>query len=156
MQTIPPKEESILGLVIYAPVAHPILFLVGFMVHLLVPVPLSSRGVFVPVGAVLLLLAPAVILWSQHTLRRFRSAAATGTLRFAEGPYRLTRNPTYLGLFLLTLGFAFLANSLTLTLAAVFSFIIVRAFIVPREERLMEKKYGDSYRTYRDTVGRWF
>lgn len=149
------KEESILGLVVYAPVAHLGLFLLGFVVHLAFPYPLVANGFLIPAGLALLFLGPALILWSQQSLRRIRSGIAGGAPHFAEGPYRITRNPTYVGLFLLTLGFALLANSLPLSVAAVVAFAIVRVALIPKEEALMEKKYGDAYRDYRNRVRRW-
>jgi len=66
-----------------------------------------------------------------------------------------TRNPIYLGLFLLYVGIGVAARSpwiliLTLPLA-----ITVRYGIVAREEAYLERRFGSAYRDYKTRVRRW-
>lgn len=70
------------------------------------------------------------------------------------GPYAFSRNPMYAGWTLLYVGFAFLANALwpLLFLPAVAS-ATHRAVL--REERSLERAFGDEYRSYRRDVGRY-
>lgn len=72
-----------------------------------------------------------------------------------SGPYRFTRNPMYLGLALMLLGFcAYLANPATVVAVAVFIAYITRFQIIP-EERLLHAKFGESYAQYKRSVRRW-
>ncbi len=75
---------------------------------------------------------------------------------FVEGgPYRLTRNPMYLGLASILSGLALWLGTTTPWLGpALFVWIITRIFI-HREERWLEDRYGDSYRRYKARVRRW-
>ena len=71
------------------------------------------------------------------------------------GIHGWTRNPIYLGLFLLYGGIGVAAQSpwtliLTLPLA-----ITMRYGVVAREEAYLERRFGDSYRDYRARVRRW-
>jgi protein-S-isoprenylcysteine O-methyltransferase Ste14 len=71
------------------------------------------------------------------------------------GPYRFTRNPMYLGMFTIYLAIALAADSLVTLLLTTPLAAIVELFVVRREERYLEAKFGDAYRTYRSRVRRW-
>jgi protein-S-isoprenylcysteine O-methyltransferase Ste14 len=71
------------------------------------------------------------------------------------GIYRYTRNPMYLGLTLLLLGWGvYLSAPWAILGAAAFMFFITRFQIIP-EERILEAKFGTAYTAYRQQVGRW-
>jgi protein-S-isoprenylcysteine O-methyltransferase Ste14 len=72
-----------------------------------------------------------------------------------RGPYRLTRNPMYLGLALLYAGLALLFDlGWALVLIPVLLFV-VHTQIVASEERYLEATFDDEYRAYRTRVRRW-
>ena len=72
-----------------------------------------------------------------------------------SGPYGFTRNPMYLGLVLVLLGFcAYLANSLTLLAVVVFVAYTIRFQIIP-EERVLLERFGESFEQYVKSVRRW-
>ena len=71
------------------------------------------------------------------------------------GVHGWTRNPIYLGMFLLYGGIGVAAQSpwtliLTLPLA-----ITLRYGVVAREEAYLERRFGDIYRDYKASVRRW-
>ena len=71
------------------------------------------------------------------------------------GPFRFSRNPMYVGFVLFYTGVGLLLNSLWIVLlAAVFVAGLTQVIIV-RDERLLEKQFGDEYRTYQARVRRW-
>lgn len=71
------------------------------------------------------------------------------------GPYRFTRNPIYLGLFLIYLGFTFLAGTLWGILLSPFLFWTVTHAIIHAEEIYLENKFKDEYRAYTSRVRQW-
>ena len=71
------------------------------------------------------------------------------------GIYRVTRNPMYLGLAFVLLGWAsYLANLAALLLLPVFVAYMTRFQIKP-EERALQEKFGSSYADYTAAVRRW-
>jgi protein-S-isoprenylcysteine O-methyltransferase Ste14 len=71
------------------------------------------------------------------------------------GIHGWTRNPIYLGMFLVYGGIGIAAPSpwtLILTLPQV---ITIRYGVVAREEAYLERRFGDAYRDYKDRVRRW-
>jgi protein-S-isoprenylcysteine O-methyltransferase Ste14 len=72
------------------------------------------------------------------------------------GMYRFTRNPMYVGLLSLLLGWAILLGSLSVfTMLPLFMWIMTVQQIIP-EEQILEKKFGQKYSEYRSSVRRWF
>ena len=72
------------------------------------------------------------------------------------GVYRITRNPMYVGLLFLLIGWAVLLGSFsTFLLLPIFIFLITTQQIIP-EERVLEEKFGQQYLDYKNTVNRWF
>jgi protein-S-isoprenylcysteine O-methyltransferase Ste14 len=72
-----------------------------------------------------------------------------------DGVFRWLRNPMYvaLTLFLIALAFA-LASDWTLVTTAAFA-LVIHFGVVRREERYLEAKFGDAYRSYKARVPRY-
>jgi protein-S-isoprenylcysteine O-methyltransferase Ste14 len=71
------------------------------------------------------------------------------------GMFRVTRNPMYLGMAVILLGWAvFLGNLAALAGIAAFVAIITRIQIIP-EERVLAQRFGEDYAAYRRRVRRW-
>ena len=78
---------------------------------------------------------------------------ATSIVR--SGPYRFTRNPMYLGLAFVLLGFcAYLANPMTFFAVIAFIAYITRFQIMP-EERVLLQNFDETYASYTRSVRRW-
>lgn len=72
-----------------------------------------------------------------------------------DGPFRYTRNPMYLGFFLLLLGAAFYVNTWC-ALIAPFTFLLTAMlWYIPHEERRMRRTFGADYDEYVWKTRRW-
>ena len=88
--------------------------------------------------------------------------AGTGIEPFDEattlvtaGFYRFTRNPMYLGMFLMLLGVAFLLGSIGALLPVPMFVLVIRNNFVLGEERFLELAFGHHYLAYKSEVRRW-
>ena len=72
-----------------------------------------------------------------------------------SGIYRWTRNPMYLGMVLLYAGVAVLFDSLLALLLLAPVIVIIRMYVISREEAYLERTFGDEYRAYKARVRRW-
>jgi protein-S-isoprenylcysteine O-methyltransferase Ste14 len=88
---------------------------------------------------------------STRTLEAGVGALITG------GPYSYTRNPLYLGNFLISLGLCLAAWSWMPWMLFLFvaAFSLQYGFIVHLEETTLAEKLGDQYREYLKQVPRW-
>ncbi|HVT14921.1 MAG TPA: isoprenylcysteine carboxylmethyltransferase family protein [Thermoanaerobaculia bacterium] len=73
----------------------------------------------------------------------------------AAGPYRIVRNPMYLGGFLILCGFGLVERSAAIVLFAIVWLLIVHLAVVFLEEPDLRRKFGASYEDYRRAVPRW-
>ena len=72
-----------------------------------------------------------------------------------SGIYRYSRNPMYLGLVLILLGWAFyLSHFLSFVLLPVF-ILYMKRFQIQPEEQMMARKFGKTYQAYLNKVRRW-
>ena len=72
-----------------------------------------------------------------------------------SGIYRYSRNPMYLGLVLILLGWAFyLSHFLAFVLLPVF-ILYMKRFQIQPEEQMMARKFGKTYQAYLNKVRRW-
>ena len=67
----------------------------------------------------------------------------------------MTRNPAYLAMLLLLIGVALWMNSAAVLAMVVPLFLILDVGVVAREERYLERKFGQDYLDYKASVRRW-
>ncbi len=77
------------------------------------------------------------------------------TALVTAGPFRVTRNPMYLGVSCVLLGVAVLVGTLPVFLAPLAFFATMSAVFVPREEKTLERIFGQEYLNYKNRVRRW-
>ena len=71
------------------------------------------------------------------------------------GPYRLTRNPAYLGMALTYIGIAVTSSALWVLVPLPVVLAVIDRGVIAREERYLERKFGEEYLGYKRTVRRW-
>jgi protein-S-isoprenylcysteine O-methyltransferase Ste14 len=105
-------------------------------------------------GAGLLLIATAFILWARATLGTMWTSSPVikrdHQLR-TSGPYAVTRHPIYTGLLGMLIGTA-LVNGLGVWLWYVLVGVVILKVKATSEERLLEDAFGAAYRDYRRRV----
>jgi protein-S-isoprenylcysteine O-methyltransferase Ste14 len=72
-----------------------------------------------------------------------------------EGPFRYTRNPAYLSMAMIYTGVAGLANALWAILLLPAALFGIQRGVIEREERYLERKFGEEYLRYKARVRRW-
>ncbi len=134
-------------------------FLIGVAVQLTMPIHLMPLG-WVQLAAGL----PLVVLGLAFSLTAVRTLVGAETdLMFKKstsviidgGPYRLSRNPIYIGASVMYIGAGIAVNSVwPLALFPVAVLLVLFRAIHP-EERYLETKFGQPYRDYKSAVRRW-
>jgi protein-S-isoprenylcysteine O-methyltransferase Ste14 len=72
-----------------------------------------------------------------------------------DGPYRLTRNPGYLGMTLLYAGIAIAADAVWALAPLPVAIAVIDRGVIAREERYLERTFGAPYTEYKRRVRRW-
>jgi protein-S-isoprenylcysteine O-methyltransferase Ste14 len=104
-----------------------------------------------------MIISSVLIYWAQSSSANYKTKTEKigSKSYFERGPYKYTRHPTHLGLLILTVGFGLIINS---PFSIIFSFIayLLSIFIfLKKEERLLERKYGETYLNYKKKTRNW-
>ncbi len=109
-------------------------------------------------GGVLVAAGIAMIGWSALWFYRKKTTIEphhTPKTLIVEGPFRISRNPIYLGMLAILLGIVFAYGALsTVVLPGIFAIILTKRFILP-EEALLIEQFGDEARRYLAATRRW-
>lgn len=124
---------------------------------------LSPNGtvLFLPyhlLGMLLVAVGFTVMMWAWTLFKKAKTAICIPTdaaMLIQDGPYRLTRNPMYLGMALMLCGAAFLFGSVIAFSAPAAFFITMNETFIPFEERNLGRLFEDSYLDYQRRVRRW-
>ena len=73
----------------------------------------------------------------------------------AIGPYRYVRNPMYIGGWAVLIGYGLYDQSVSIILFSLLWFLLFQFFVIFVEEKGLENRFGESYRNYKNSVGRW-
>jgi protein-S-isoprenylcysteine O-methyltransferase Ste14 len=145
--------------IIRPPLAWGLAVLAGLALNWLVPLPFLPAALPAGwVGAMVFVPALALFAWAIVTITRAGSNVPTNrptTAIVESGPYRFTRNPIYLGMFLGLIGVAIAFDNFWLLMMLVPFALVIRYGVVVREEAYLERKFGNVYRGYRSRVRRW-
>ena len=150
------KNENPHKNVVHKILAHSYLFyfisfLLGLFLDFIFPLKIFEELTMASVGTTFLILGTFLILWAQKSSHNFKKESLNKET-FCGGPYRYTRSPTHLGLFLLMLGFGIVANALFIIIFSIISFIVTKLIFIRKEEEVLTQKYGVPYIEYKKTV----
>jgi protein-S-isoprenylcysteine O-methyltransferase Ste14 len=117
-----------------------------------IPIPWNILGIIPMVGGVALnLIADGAFRRIKTTVKPFQESSTLVT----SGPYRISRNPMYLGFALTLLGIAIILGTLApFIVVLVFCILIERVFIRV-EERMLGDKFGQAWLEYKARIRRW-
>lgn len=73
----------------------------------------------------------------------------------AMGPYKLVRNPMYIGAWSMLAGFGLYLQSLSIVLFGLLFLVLAHLFVVFYEEPGLARRFGSSYEAYCKAVPRW-
>src|SRR5215218_9894118 len=109
-------------------------------------------------GAVAIVAGVALMISFELAFKRagtdanpYRPSSALAT----DGPYRFSRNPGYLGMAITYIGITLTVEapwSLVMLLPAI---LMIQYGVITREERYLERLFGEDYLTYKRTTRRW-
>ncbi len=158
MSDEPNEAPDTAGVVAPPPLIYAGALAAGLLAKTLFPTAFLPRTVARLLGLPLLGAGLLLFISSLRTMRRagtdVRPDKPTSSL-VIEGPYRFTRNPIYLGFTLFYGGVTALANSLPSALLLPFVLVVMQRGVIAREERYLERVFGEEYLRYKARVRRW-
>ena len=151
------KNQKINPIHVMLAYAYAIFFLsviLGVLFDLVFKVDLLDNFHHSYIGIMLIFLGSLLVYLAQSASSRaskikFEERSVAG---FAFGPYKYFRHPTYLGVFIMVLGFGITIKSTFSVLFILITYLFVKLFFVKKEEKILEQKYGQIYLYYKKKV----
>ncbi|HEX5010530.1 MAG TPA: isoprenylcysteine carboxylmethyltransferase family protein [Planctomycetota bacterium] len=114
--------------------------------------PWINLGLLPGFAGVTLVIWCLFLFWRHHT-NPVPFAEASHLVQ--DGPYRVSRNPIYLGLTLILASAALFLGTTSPWLPVVSFFLVLRQRFVLREEPWLRARFGAEYQDYVRRVRRW-
>ena len=109
-------------------------------------------------GAVVIVAGVALMISFELAFKRagtdanpYRLSSALAT----DGPYRFSRNPGYLGMAITYIGITLAAEAPWALVMLVPATLVIQYGVIAREERYLERLFGEEYLSYKRTNRRW-
>jgi protein-S-isoprenylcysteine O-methyltransferase Ste14 len=134
------------------------LLAIAFGLHRALPAGEALRFSAPVAGAVAGAAGFGLMMWAWWVFKLKRipvcPGSESGTLA-SGGPFRITRNPMYLGMLTMLLGVALWVGTPPFYAAALIFFGVINWVFIAFEEQKLEKDFGAAYSRYRSNVRRW-
>ena len=146
------------GVAVLPPILYGVTFVVVAMLQWIWPLTIVRQATAFWLGLVLSVTALVIGAWGRRTM--LGAGTNISPLKPAitlvnSGPYRFSRNPLYVAMTLLFVGLTLLVNSWWGVFLLVPLAVLLHFGVVCREERYLERKFGEEYRNYRLRVRRY-
>lgn len=117
------------------------------------PAQTALAGILAASGLATDLVSVARFFRQRTTINPLKPEAASHLV--ISGLYRYTRNPMYLGMLLVLIGWAiWLGHVIAFAGPVLFAIVLTRIQILP-EETALEARFGQDFRDYKAQVRRW-
>lgn len=109
-------------------------------------------------GLVLVALGFCFMLWARILFTSCKTTLFVGqssSQLVREGPFRISRNPMYVGVLVSLVGLALCVGTLPMYMTVPSAFVVFNFIHIPREERMLRESFGEQHVTYSNAVRRW-
>jgi len=135
-----------------------ILLVLSVLLHFIFPVPAFLSPPATYSGFVIMGFGLVLVLWSRSLFLKNATTLQPSeepTSLMTSGLFRISRNPIYVGMASILLGVAVLMGTVVALAFPALFVALIEFFIIPGEERKLEKIFGERYREYKKSVRRW-
>ena len=111
-----------------------------------------------PVGFIIFTLGAGLAAWGWLLFHRARTTRVPGeasTTLVTSGPYRLMRNPMYVGLSVAYIGEAAILHQMVPVILLPLTIAYLNRVVIPIEEERLHAVFGAQYEQYQNDVRRW-
>ena len=140
------------------PLTYLLTLLLGLLLDRRLHVPFLPHGVARVLGWPLVGGGMALATWFIRTMRGAGTTLDVNkpvSSLVQHGPFCYSRNPGYLSLVMIYAGIAIRRNALWAILLMPLVLYVIQREVIEREERYLERTFGEEYLAYKRGVRRW-
>lgn len=130
-------------------------FISRFFPVLYLPLPFvyTVLSFFVVTGFLIIVRAAISFRHFKTTIHPHKPSTTSAIV--TNGLFAVSRNPMYLGMLLMLIGFCYFLSALSSFIMVPLFVFYITAFQIKPEEVMLEAKFGDVYSHYKQSVRRW-
>ncbi len=154
-----PKEIDSAGVVILPPYLFGGALAISLLFHLMIPWQVLDDNTSLAFGLIFLGSGMALLFMAFKGFKAANTPIPPNKPAqhlVQDGIYNYSRNPMYIGLFLIYSGIGLLFGIGWIWVFMPPLGVYIRFLVIPREEAYLERRFGDAYLSYCRRVGRWF
>jgi protein-S-isoprenylcysteine O-methyltransferase Ste14 len=126
--------------------------------HIFLPASRILSSPYKYFGSLLIICGFVLNIWCSNTF----SKAGTPIKPFEQpnhlvtkGPFRISRNPMYLGMVFVLFGVSLLLGTVSPLIAIPVFILVIQKMFIKHEEKSLEQTFDEEYHEYRKRVRRW-
>ena len=126
-----------------------------FILYMMLPLEVNLSLLL---GLILLIGSMALIVLAFKELQNYQTTYIPDgepEKLVKTGPFKLTRNPIYLGMFGILIASSFLMQSISAMLIPILFLSIIENTWIPHEEEKLKEKFPDEWEEYISSTKRW-
>jgi protein-S-isoprenylcysteine O-methyltransferase Ste14 len=155
-----PTSSAVSGGIKRPPFLYLGCLVLGLALDRLLPLPVAypTAWICLIAGGALILIGVAIFAAGARNFSRADTPVPSNQpvrALVTTGIHGWSRNPIYVGMLLLYAGIGTAMGSAWILTLALPLVIVLRYSVIAREERYLERRFGDAYRDYKARVRRW-
>ena len=146
------------GVVVLPPLLYGGAFIAALLLRWIRPLPMVPAWAALWPGIVLALLGMGILVVGRRAMESVGTNVnpmLPTTAIVTSGLFRFTRNPLYVGMTIFYVGLTLALNTWWGVILLAPVLVVMHSGVILREERYLERKFGDAYREYRAKVRRY-
>jgi protein-S-isoprenylcysteine O-methyltransferase Ste14 len=135
-----------------------ILLLLSIGLHFVFPIKKLIFPPYTYFGFALIVFGGVINIWADLLLKKKKTTVKpyeNPTYLITSGPFRISRNPQYLGFTAILLGVVINHGTVITFTSPITFFILIELLFIPFEEKKLERTFGKEYLEYKNRVRRW-
>ena len=131
---------------------------IAIALHYLFPVKQFIESPYNWLGFLFFAIGGIINIWADQIFKKNKTTIKPNekpSTFIQTGPYKISRNPMYLGVTLLLIGAGFILGSITSFIGFILFVILVEIIFIPEEEKNMSELFGEEFEAYKKKVRRW-
>ena len=132
--------------------------IISVILHLILPIKQIISFPYNLLGIILIIAGIILNLWADRIFKDQKTTVKPDekpTSLIDYGPFKISRNPMYLGMTIILVGAGIILGSISSFSGSLLFLLVMGFYFIPDEERKMKESFGSDFEDYKKKVRRW-
>ena len=132
--------------------------IISVLLHYALPIAQIINYPFNWLGFLFFIPGGILNIWTDQLFKKNKTTVKPDekpAVLIQSGPFKISRNPMYLGMTLLLIGAGVILGTVTSFAGAILFIAAMHFVFIPQEEKNLQETFGEEFDAYKKKVGRW-